>query len=160
MKKSLFVLTFIPTLHTTMCRWSGQDITDLDMLNEIFQLEATLVGSDTLSTADSLLLTDALYTTTSVVSERALDLLIAYGGYKYFEPIIEGEGAEPRSLIKPALQQPENSMFIYPNPAEAMVIVEYKPAGIASIELVDLNGRVVQHALVNTAQHQFSLNLN
>lgn len=143
-------------------RVRNQNLIDLDVLKNVLQIEENLftTSSDTLSSGDIILLEHALDNTTAEVSERALDLLITYAGYEYFEPILEGEGAEPRSLIKPALKKPENDILIYPNPASKLVVVEFRPAGVSQIELVDLNGKVVQHTSVNEKQHQFSLNLD
>jgi hypothetical protein len=143
-------------------RLKHQDITDLEVLAEILEIESMLYQNDSLPLTGSQiqLLDDALYTTSAVAAERALNLLIKYADYEYFEPMVDDEFAEPRSNFQAPLRYAVNDLQIFPNPAGNMATVHYHAGGFAFVELMDLHGKIIQTLNVQNTQKQFALNLN
>jgi len=143
-------------------RLKQQDITDLDVLVEILEIEFSLYQNDNLLLTGTQieLLDDALYTTSAVAAERALNLLINYADYEYFEPLIDDEFSEPRSYFQASKLQVKNVLKVFPNPASNMAMLEYAPGGVTFIELLDLRGKVIQTFSVHNSQKQFALNLS
>jgi hypothetical protein len=143
-------------------RLKQQDIIDLEALVEILEIEYTLYQNDSLELNSSQiqLLDNALYTTSAVAAERALNLLVKYADYEYFEPMIDDEFVEPRNNFQAPLRQAENDIQVFPNPAGKIATVNYQAHEVAFIELLDLRGKIIQTINTQTTQKQFVLNLS
>jgi hypothetical protein len=95
------------------------------------------------------------------VSTRALGLLIAQGGLKYEEPIMEDEGGYRSDLIATSKHAvPIAPLKAYPNPTPNMLIVDYALGGVSRLEVLDLTGRVILTQNTSATTTQFAVDLS
>ncbi len=146
------------TSAASMFPLAHQDEVDMDALANVFDIEEELTSLPTpvISSSQISELESMLNTTTAIVSTRALDLLIEYANREYIEPIIDDE-PDLRSMQVSKEGKGKTMVRVYPNPAHDMVTLEYSSGGVASIELYDLSGRLIQSQQTNTNALQFIL---
>ncbi|MFN0032360.1 MAG: T9SS type A sorting domain-containing protein [Flavobacteriales bacterium] len=140
---------------------STQDEFDMSRLYLVLEMEEELsqMNSPTLTTQQITALEEKLTQTSAFVAGKALDLLIAYAGKPYIEPIVE-ETPEERSMLANKKPKTTSGLRIYPNPADDLVVVDYPLAGINAIQVYNSIGQLAYSQNVSMQAKQFALDLS
>lgn len=151
----------LTTDATGYYRLMPEDKTDMESMYNLLDIQEALNtdAEATLTNSQEAALYHMLDNTSAVVSTKALTILIERGSYSYTEPIMIDEGGYRSEEVAATTFDNASLLKVYPNPVDDLLLIEYQPAGIASLELYDATGRLVlqQKANEQAVQHYFSV---
>jgi Secretion system C-terminal sorting domain len=150
----------LTTDATNYFRLMPEDKVDMESMYDLLEIQEALFAwpDATLNNAQETTLYEMLDKTSAVVNTKALAILIEQGVYNYFEPITIDEN-ELKSKDLTYWSTDKHYYKVYPNPAHDLLTIEYKHAGVFSIELYDLTGKLILKQGTQNLAIQFVLNI-
>jgi hypothetical protein len=140
---------------------SHSDAADWPALAHVLSIEQSLRTASTpaLSASDLATLENYLNTTSALVSERALALLVIYAGREN-EEYIAYEDMQERSFLHHSSTSADTPLQVFPNPANNLLMVLFRPAGLHHLELISADGRLVMQQLVGELASEIAVDVS